>query len=67
MQFVEILNPSEMTWLGVTRRKLEPAEGNWKILITLGLSLEADAVLPQTSQVQMSGRWLLRAQLRVGP
>lgn len=67
MQFVEILTPSEVTWLGHTRRKLEPAEGSWRILSTLGLSLEADAVLSHTSQVQMSGRWPLRAQLRDRP
>lgn len=32
LQFVEILNPSKVTWLGHTRRKLEPAEGSWRIL-----------------------------------
>lgn len=67
MQFIEILNPSEVTWLGHTRRKLERAEGSWRILSTLGLSLEADAVLSHTSHVQMSGRWPLRAQLRDRP
>lgn len=67
MQFVEIPNLFEVTWLAHTRRKLEPAEGSWRILSTLGLSLEADTALPQTSHVQMSPRWLLRAQLRDGP